>query len=248
MHQQRKGQRCTSTVLSSVLWLHEAIARIEADYQRSADTHLIPLPCPPSRTRTASTCTSRTNPPTPRAASSTGWRARCSSTRCATAGSGGLDHRRGVSGSTAVSEAYFAQAAGPAVRRRDAAQHLAREDRADRAFHGGRCHFVDSAAAQVYAEARGLAAQTGGHYMDQFTYAERATDWRGNNNIAESMFTRWRASGTRCRAGSWWARAPAAPAPPSAAMCATSATPRRCAWPTRRARCSAPTTARATPR
>ena len=27
-------------------WLHEAIARIEADYQRSADTHLIPLPLP----------------------------------------------------------------------------------------------------------------------------------------------------------------------------------------------------------
>jgi cysteine synthase A len=25
--------------------------------------------------------------------------------------------------------------------------------------------------------------------MDQFTYAERATDWRGNNNIAESIFT-----------------------------------------------------------
>jgi cysteine synthase A len=33
-----------------------------------------------------------------------------------------------------------------------------------------------------------LAASTGGHYMDQFTYAERATDWRGNNNIAESIF------------------------------------------------------------
>ena len=28
----------------------------------------------------------------------------------------------------------------------------------------------------------------GGHYLDQFTYAERATDWRGNNNIAESIF------------------------------------------------------------
>jgi cysteine synthase A len=27
-----------------------------------------------------------------------------------------------------------------------------------------------------------------GYYMDQFTYAERATDWRGNNNIAESIF------------------------------------------------------------
>ena len=24
--------------------------------------------------------------------------------------------------------------------------------------------------------------------MDQFTYAERATDWRGNNNIAQSIF------------------------------------------------------------
>jgi cysteine synthase A len=24
--------------------------------------------------------------------------------------------------------------------------------------------------------------------MDQFTYAERATDWRGSNNIAESIF------------------------------------------------------------
>ena len=47
---------------------------------------------------------------------------------------------------------------------------------------------MDSASA-VYDEARALAAQTGGHYMDQFTYAERATDWRGNNNIAQSMFS-----------------------------------------------------------
>jgi cysteine synthase A len=55
-------------------------------------------------------------------------------------------------------------------------------------FHGGRCHLVESAG-EVYAAARAVAAETGGHYMDQFTYAERATDWRGNNNIAESMFT-----------------------------------------------------------
>src|SRR5690606_4803494 len=54
-------------------------------------------------------------------------------------------------------------------------------------FHGGRCHFVDRSD-EVYEEARRLAAQTGGHYMDQFTYAERATDWRGNNNIAQSIF------------------------------------------------------------
>lgn len=37
-------------------------------------------------------------------------------------------------------------------------------------------------------ESATLAAETGGHYMDQFTYAERATDWRGNNNIAESIY------------------------------------------------------------
>jgi cysteine synthase A len=38
----------------------------------------------------------------------------------------------------------------------------------------------------VYAEAEAMPRERGGHYMDQFTYAERATDWRGNNNIAES--------------------------------------------------------------
>jgi cysteine synthase A len=55
-------------------------------------------------------------------------------------------------------------------------------------FYGGRCHLVDNPTA-VYDEARALAAQTGGHYMDQFTFAERATDWRSSNNIAQSMFT-----------------------------------------------------------
>jgi cysteine synthase len=40
----------------------------------------------------------------------------------------------------------------------------------------------------VYEAAQKIAHDTGGHYMDQFTYAERATDWRGNNNIAQSMF------------------------------------------------------------
>src|SRR6185312_3952834 len=52
---------------------------------------------------------------------------------------------------------------------------------------GGRCHFV-AESSQVYAEAERLAKETGGHYLDQFTNAERATDWRGNNNIAESIY------------------------------------------------------------
>ena len=42
---------------------------------------------------------------------------------------------------------------------------------------------------EVYSAATEIAAQNNGHYMDQFTYAERATDWRGNNNIAESIFS-----------------------------------------------------------
>jgi cysteine synthase A len=44
----------------------------------------------------------------------------------------------------------------------------------------------------VYEVSDRLAADTGGHYMDQFTYAERATDWRGNNNIAESIYEQLR--------------------------------------------------------
>jgi cysteine synthase A len=31
---------------SDTAWLHNAMARIEADYQRSADTHLMALPLP----------------------------------------------------------------------------------------------------------------------------------------------------------------------------------------------------------
>jgi cysteine synthase A len=58
-------------------------------------------------------------------------------------------------------------------------------------FQGGRCHLVDDPTT-VYAESARLARELGGHYMDQFTYAERATDWRGNNNIAESIFLQMR--------------------------------------------------------
>lgn len=53
---------------------------------------------------------------------------------------------------------------------------------------GGRCHFVDSAG-EVYAVAQAVAYEIGGHYHDQFTNAERVTDWRGNNKIAESIYS-----------------------------------------------------------
>jgi cysteine synthase A len=90
------------------------------------------------------------------------------------------------SGSTAVSEAYVAQLLGlpfvAVLPRSTSHEKVALIEE-----QGGACRFVDDPG-QVYDEAARVAAETGGHYLDQFTYAERATDWRGNNNIAESVF------------------------------------------------------------
>lgn len=90
------------------------------------------------------------------------------------------------SGSTAVSEAYFASLLGlPFIAVMPASTSPAKIRDIER--FGGVCHFVDNAG-EIYAMAQKLADDAGGYYLDQFTYAERATDWRGNNNIAESIF------------------------------------------------------------
>jgi len=90
------------------------------------------------------------------------------------------------SGSTAVSEAYFAQLLGlPFIAVVPRSTSRAKIEAIER--FGGRCHFVD-APGEVYNAAARIARETDGHYLDQFTNAERATDWRGNNNIAESIF------------------------------------------------------------
>ena len=90
------------------------------------------------------------------------------------------------SGSTAVSEAYFAEMLGlpfvAVMPRSTSGQKIAAIER-----FGGTCRFVDHAG-EIYAVAQRLADEAGGHYLDQFTNAERATDWRGNNNIAQSIF------------------------------------------------------------
>jgi cysteine synthase A len=91
------------------------------------------------------------------------------------------------SGSTAVSEAYFARMLSlPFIAVMPRATSPEKIELIE--FYGGRCHLVDEAST-VRAESARLAEECGGHFMDQFTYAERATDWRGNNNIAESIFT-----------------------------------------------------------
>ena len=165
-------------------WVNWAIGRIEADFNRSADTHLIPLPVP-ALPDIAIYLKDESSHPTGslkhRLARSlflyglcNGWI--CEDTAIIEASSG----------STAVSEAYFARMLGLrfiAVVPRSTAQ--AKIDAIT--FHGGECHFVD-APSEMYGTAQSLADELGGHYIDQFTYAERATDWRSNNNIAESIF------------------------------------------------------------
>ena len=169
-------------------WVHEAIGRIEADFARSADTHLIRVELPAHAGIDLYLKDESTHP------------------------TGSLKHRlarslilhglcngwigpgttlvESSSGSTAVSEAYFARLLGlpfvAVMPRTTSTDKVAKI-----AFQGGRCAFVDDPR-EVYAASRKIAAETNGHYLDQFTYAERATDWRGNNNIAESIFTQMR--------------------------------------------------------
>ncbi len=169
-------------------WLKEAVRKVQADANRSADTHLLRFPLPEAWGIDLYLKDESTHP------------------------TGSLKHRlarslflyglcngwirpgkpviEASSGSTAVSEAYFAALIGVefiAVMAKSTSQ--AKIDLIE--FHGGRCHLVDDPC-EVYEVSARLAAETGGHYMDQFTYAERATDWRGNNNIAESIFAQLR--------------------------------------------------------
>ena len=169
-------------------WVNRAIAKVEADANRSADTHLLPFPLPASLGVDLYLKDESVHP------------------------TGSLKHRlarslflyalangwiragtpvvEASSGSTAVSEAYFARMLGlPFVAVMPAS--TSPEKIALIEFAGGKCHLVDDPA-RVYVDARRLADDIGGHFMDQFTFAERATDWRGNNNIAESIYEQMR--------------------------------------------------------
>ncbi|WP_432799013.1 PLP-dependent cysteine synthase family protein [Poriferisphaera sp. WC338] len=164
-------------------WHCHALSRINADYQRSADTHLLKLQLPCFQGSTLYLKDESIHP------------------------SGSLKHRlarslflfglangnikqnttivEASSGNTAISEAYFAQLLGlpfiAVIPKKTAPEKIKKIE-----FYGGRTHKVDSH--HIYEEATKLARDLDGHYMDQFTYAERATDWRGSNNIAERLF------------------------------------------------------------
>ena len=166
-------------------WANEAVRRLETDANRSADTHLHAFPLPVEWEIDIYLKDESVHP------------------------TGSLKHRlarslflyglcngwitegttivEASSGSTAVSEAYFARFLGlPFIAVMPAS--TSPEKIALIEAQGAACHLVDDPRTMI-SEAQRLAAERGGHFLDQFTYAERATDWRGNNNIAESIFS-----------------------------------------------------------
>jgi len=174
-------------------WVDNAIRLIEADARRSADTHLLRYPLPMAwcdgvdvQLYLKDETTHITGSLKHRLARSLFLYALCNGWI-----GEGTTVIEASSGSTAVSEAYFAALLGlPFIAVMPSKTSAAKIGLIE--SQGGRCHFVTEAS-EVYAEAERLAEETGGHYLDQFTNAERATDWRGNNNIAESIFEQMRA-------------------------------------------------------
>jgi len=165
-------------------WVKQAVREINADFQRSAETHMVRVPLPMTPQICLYLKDESTHP-------SGSLKHRLARSLFLYGLCNGWIHRQTTiieasSGSTAVSEAYFARLLGlpfVAVMPRS----TSREKIKLIEFYGGRCHFVADAS-QIRAVSQELANDGRGHFMDQFTYAERATDWRGNNNIAESLF------------------------------------------------------------
>lgn len=169
-------------------WRMEAIHRLKAEQTRSADTHLIELPltaAPGIRLYLKDESSHPSGSLKHRLARSLFLHALCN-------GWIGRDTLvvEASSGSTAVSAAWFARLLGlrflAVVPSSTATEKVAQIE-----AHGGQCRKVDDPL-EVQAEAQRIAHSHKGHLLDQFTYAERATDWRGNNNIAQSIFEQMR--------------------------------------------------------
>ncbi|GAA1085823.1 PLP-dependent cysteine synthase family protein [Tsukamurella spumae] len=171
-------------------WVDNAVRLIEADARRSADTHLLRFPLGSWAQGAGGGVQLYLKDETTHITGSLKHRLARSLflySLCNGWVREGTTVIEASSGSTAVSEAYFAKLIGlPFVAVMTRSTSPAKVALIER--EGGTCHFVDRAD-EVYTEAARLARDLGGHYMDQFTHAERATDWRGNNNIADSIFS-----------------------------------------------------------
>jgi cysteine synthase A len=97
------------------------------------------------------------------------------------------------SGSTAISEAWFARRLGvPFVAVMPRSTTLAKQQAVR--MLGGRCELTDEGE-DTAPQARALAERLDACHLDQFGLAASATDWRGNNNIAQSILEQGRAFG-----------------------------------------------------
>lgn len=164
-------------------WVYEAVSKIESEACRSSDTHLLKLQVPGFENIDLyfkDESSLPTGSLKHRLARSLFLYAICNGWVVE-----GTPIIEASSGSTAISEAYFARMLGlpfcAVVPRHTTPSKLEAIERL-----GGQYHLCDGC--NIYEEAQKLAAKMNGHYIDQFTNAERATDWRGNNNIAESIF------------------------------------------------------------
>ena len=163
-------------------WTREAVARLAQEATRSADTHLLRIDLedfPGIPFYFKDEAAHPTGSLKHRLARSLFLYALCNGRL--RAGQTVVD---ASSGSTAISEAWFARMLGlpfVAVMPRATAPRKI----ADVQALGGTCDLVEDPA-DVHARAAWHAGR-GACHLDQFGLAERATDWRGNNNIAESI-------------------------------------------------------------
>ena len=165
-------------------WVEHAIQIIETDFNRSADTHLLRFEFPQLPKINFYFKDESTHPTGSlkhRLARSLFLHSLCS---------GWITSETTIvessSGSTAVSEAYFAKLLGlPFIAVMP--KSTSRSKIAVIEFYGGQAHLVENSQ-QTRRVSEELAKNLNGRFMDQFTYAERAVDWRGNNNIACSIY------------------------------------------------------------
>ena len=172
--------------LESRTWADDAVRRIEADANRSADTHLhsVSAALPVGH---RSVPEGRVGPPDGIAQAST--RALAVPVRpVQRLDHRGDDDRRGLERLDGRLRGVLRALPRPAVRRGHAGLDQPREDRADRG-QGGDVPPGRRRDDRWTTRRTGSRPSADGHFLDQFTYAERATDWRGNNNIAESIFS-----------------------------------------------------------
>ncbi len=178
----------TSRPGSSRAWVRHAIEALEADRQRTAETNLVRLPLPglgPVDLYLKDESGHPTGSLKHRLARSLFLHAICNGSI-----GEGVHVIEASSGCAAIAEAYFARLLGleytAVVPRSTAPGKLDAIRNA-----GGNVHFAPPGA-DLTEVAAGLADRPGHCFMNQFVNAERASDWRGNSNIGESIIEQMR--------------------------------------------------------